>query len=697
MNRNINYDENKNVEDEDIGFDSPLYDINLYDKHYLITVGKERRLVSKKNHYYFPVYIVNEKTVYRQIGAFEFESVEKTPENRKKTFLDKDGDLDLNRLGDLILYSFANYDFFKSLDIHVNESKINDIEIAWQMKSKKRTLGDLEKGSDSDSDEEDPLKIHSKDMKKTKQMEKIEESLKDGVFVKDPTIKPPSNLLEETKVDSKKNKKEFKDSSKAEWIEKFMKNNNFAIVETNDNGDCLFDTIRLAFQQIGQKTTIQKLRAIVANQADDAIFEQYRNIYMSALSQKENIPRDMKMLKKTNLELKKRMENTTVREEKVRIKKDAEEVAKKYKFLKDDQESTDELLKEFDFMEGVDDLDKLRELINTSRYWADTWSISVLEKQLNVKIILLSEQSYDNGDLNSVLQCGQENYDVDTESEMSPPFYILTTYSGNHYRLISYKQKNIFKFSEIPYDIKIMVVIKCMEKNAGPYYRIKEFRKFKADIGVSSSVSEMNDDQEQSGSQESRLSYDPNVVFMYYNKSNGVPKAGKGSNEKMEDSQLSDYNELNAKKHKDWRKMLDDSWSAEFTLDGMKWLSVEHYYQGAKFRSKNRKFYELFSVDSGNEIGKDVELAKIAGSESGKKKSVILRQSSIKIDPDFYSGRNTEEREKALYAKFSQNQDLKEILLLTKNAKLMRFIPKDEPDVDHLLMKVRKTIHNERT
>ena len=700
MNRNINYDENKNLEDEDIGFDSPLYDINLYDKHYLITVGKERKLVAKKNHYYFPVYLVNEKMVYRQIGAFEFESVEKTQENRSKTFLDKEGDLDLNRLGDLILYSFANYDFFKSLDIQVNVSKVNDIETAYQMKSKKRNLADLEKSSDSDSDDESPLEIHSKDIKKTKEMEKSDTVLKDGIFTKELSMKLPANLLEETKIESKKNKKEFKDSSKAEWIEKFMKNNNYDIVETADNGDCLFDTVRLAYQQIGYKTSIEKLRAVVANEADEAIFEQYRNIYLSAVSQKDNIPRDMKMLKKTNLELKKRMENAGTREEKVQIKKDAEEVAKKYKFLKEDQESTDELLKEFVFMEGIDDLEKLRALIKTSTYWADTWAITVLENKLNVKILLLSEQSYDTGDLNSVLQCGQENDEVDPDTEISPPFYIMTTYSGNHYRLVSYKQKYIFKFSEIPYDVKIMVVIKCMEKNAGPYYRIREFRKFKADIGISTSTSG-NDREESSGNdgeedQETRLSYDPNVVFMYYNKSSGVPKAGKGSNEKISETETADYAELNAKKHKDWRKMLDDAWHTEFSLDGMKWKTVEHYYQGAKFKSKNRKFYELFSIDSGNEIGQDVEFARVAGSASGKKKSVVLRPATIKIDPDFYGSRNNEEREKALYAKFSQNQDLKEKLLLTKNAKLTHFIPKDEPEVDRLLMKVRKAIQNEK-
>ena len=53
-----------------------------------------------------------------------------------------------------------------------------------------------------------------------------------------------------------------------------------------------------------------------------------------------------------------------------------------------------------------------------------------------------------------------------------------------------------------------------------------------------------------------------------------------------------------------------------------------------------------------------------------------------------------EEREKAVFAKFSQNVVLKEVLLLTKDAKLMKMIPKEEPQTDYILMKVRETLKN---
>ena len=131
----------------------------------------------------------------------------------------------------------------------------------------------------------------------------------------------------------------------------------------------------------------------------------------------------------------------------------------------------------------------------------------------------------------------------------------------------------------------------------------------------------------------------------------------------------------------------------------MKWKTVEHYYQGAKFKKHNPHFYKLFSLDSDNEIAKDVDIAKAAGSLKGtykKGKTVVpLRPADIKIDPDFYGTRKTDEREKALYSKFSQNEDLKAIIIATRNAVLKKHVPKSKAETDHLLMKVRKQIQIE--
>jgi predicted NAD-dependent protein-ADP-ribosyltransferase YbiA (DUF1768 family) len=92
-------------------------------------------------------------------------------------------------------------------------------------------------------------------------------------------------------------------------------------------------------------------------------------------------------------------------------------------------------------------------------------------------------------------------------------------------------------------------------------------------------------------------------------------------------------------------------------------------------------------------------LAKAAGSQEGVfkkgKKEVPLRPKEIHIDADFYGNRRLEEREKALYAKFSQNEELKTMLIATKNAVLKQFVPKQVAEPDYLLMKVREKIIRE--
>jgi hypothetical protein len=61
------------------------------------------------------------------------------------------------------------------------------------------------------------------------------------------------------------------------------------------------------------------------------------------------------------------------------------------------------------------------------------------------------------------------------------------------------------------------------------------------------------------------------------------------------------------------------------------------------------------------------------------------------MDPDFYGERNIEERKNALEAKFQQNADLKEILRLTRLAKLMIFARHSSAEIDVPLMQLRKT------
>lgn len=691
--KGIHFEQSRDLDDIDIGYESNLYEITIFGRIHTVATGKHRKVPDLRHTYYVSIYLIYKGRVKAQIGAFEFESSDKSEKAQIQPFLDKEGDLDLNRFSDMIFYHFADDKFFYDTHTELSPAEISELESEYISEQlSKRMNTDIEE--EILTEETGALILTDTDLRKTKNKEinpgfiSADSLLKSGVFEYDKTKKAVETLLEETKDQAAIIRKEYqkgKHREKAPWIEKYMQNREFAIIETVTQGDCFFDTVRIAFSQIGYNTTIDKLRALLISELTDEQYDLYRTLYINTVLEKEDIVRRMKTLIKTNTEIKKRLEKTSDKSDRDKIIKSAREVEKEYKGLKEGLSLANEMLTEVDFMKGIDTIDGLREFIKRPSFWADAWGISVLEEKLNIKFLIFSEKSYDTGDHNNVFHCGNESND----STPTPNYYIMTTYSGKHYRLISYKNKYIFKFSEIPYDVKVQVVIKCLERNAGAFYKIQDFRNFKSKLGLSAEEGAKDADEEEDST---APRYDKDTVFMFYNKSNGVPKAGKGSGELIDNKSILEYAGLNKAESKDWRKKLDDYWIAEFTIDSQKWSSVEHYYQGSKFKKQNPDFTKLFSLDSDSEISKDIDKARKAGS----KPSNDLRPANIKMDIDFSGGRNDVERERAVYAKFSQNVDLRNLLTSTRSAKLMKYIVKSPAETDYILMRVRAKLMEEK-
>jgi len=698
------YEENRHLEEEDMGHESPVYQIILYDKIFLVAIGKERRLIQKKNTYYFPIYLLNKTKVQTQIGAFEFESSRDTPEERSKPFLDSSGDLDLNRLGDPVFYSFSNYDYFHDITLDITPMVVKELEANYIKEKSERSVegpnGPKDESDDEEVEELNPFELAQEDVKQSKAAIKTNKVLKDGIFTIDKTIQRVHMLPEETKADAQKIKGEFVATERTSWIEKFMKNNKFNIVETNNNGDCFFDAVRIAHEQIGHITTIAKLRALVAKDATLDKFQFYKEQYNNTLTEIESTKKELSQLSKENKNLKKRLESIEDKETRATVIKQANSIVQQHKALLEKQKINTEFLHEYRHMENIRSLTQFQEYIQTPSYWADDWAINVLEQELNIKLIIFSEKAFDDDNLNHVLQCSISNLKED--EKFNPEHYIMVSYTGNHYELISYDSKFIFNFSEIPYDVKVMVVIKCMERNSGLFAQIPEFSDFKQKLGIQPDESDEDtdeDEEEQTIKGGGKITgLDKATVLTFHDKASKSIRPGKGENEKIDLNKIHEYTDLAVVK--DWRKMLDDDYVSIFTLENKKWKTVEHYYQAAKFKKHNPHFYNKFSLDdTKSDIAKDVGLAKAAGSQYGiykkGKKDIPIRPNTINIDPDFYGARKTEEREHALYAKFSQNQELKYMIIATKNAVLQHFIPKQKAEKDYLLMKVRAKLQME--
>jgi hypothetical protein len=372
---------------------------------------------------------------------------------------------------------------------------------------------------------------------------------------------------------------------------------------------------------------------------------------------------------------------------------EATDLATKYKKLEKHVTETQTIQGEYTgYMKDIDSLDKMRAYVRTSSYWADTWSISTLERVLNVKFILFSEEAYDDKALDSVLNCGEVNLELQQRKQFHPDHYIIVTLNHQHYRLITYKEKPILTFHEVPFDVKMLVLNKCLERTSGPYYMIQDFRNFKSKFGINPDEGTPHNYEDEVG--EGEL-YESDVAFIFYESASAVTKPGKADGEKIPKSKIPVFEDL--AKIRDWRKQLADEWiDTPILIDRHRWASVQHYLEGAKYKKGYPDIYLQFSLDSESELSKDVKKAKahkglLAVAEAIDKKTKAPK--APKVDLDYHLGRDVEERELALRAKFTTNEKMRALLKHTHLALLLRKEKRGTPPVpDMLLMKIRKEL-----
>ena len=498
----------------------------------------------------------------------------------------------------------------------------------------------------------------------------------------------------QTKETAQAEHAEYKKQPDQPWIQTHMQNNNFGITDNEGGGDCLFAVIRDAYRTRGKYVEVPELRRKLAAEATEEVFQGYKEQHTMTAESIAATSAEMRKLIDANAGLKQRLERTTEAKEQQAVIAESRRNSAQFKRLKSEVALSKELLQDFHFMKNVNTLEDFREMLKSCAFWADTWAISTLERVLRVKLILLSSERFHAGEMGGVLQCGQLNDRVlEDQGSFEPEFYIMAEHTGSHYKLITYKGEALLTFREIPYDIKVMVVEKCMERNAGPYNLIPQFRTFREEElglkGVEEDQAVRTSVPEASHASHAPL-YDDAIVFQFYSKSMDKPLPGTGSGETIERADIPKFAEL-AKETPQWRKMLSNLWEPPgddrakplFELDGHKWRTLEHYLQGSQFRKENPKHYLNFSLDSDSDVSKSPALLKDD------------KRTDIKIDADF-GAREEKEREDAQHAKYSQNSYLADMLLNTRNAKLVQFRRGKPPITCDELMRVRHRLQREK-
>ena len=647
----VNYPQLSAIDDDDVGYDANLYETNIDGVDIVIALGQIKFSFIESSVVYFPVYAVKNSKVDGKIGVYEVMS------DMQPFIVDDDEDINIDKLGDILLFSFVDASFLQDKVTPVAHYDNTPID-----ETTNEIADDIAYDHDDDHDDDDNKQNN-----------------------------PYSKLNEQDEKQASIERNAYKRSKDESWVNTFMKNNNFSIIENEGGGDCLFAAIRDGLSRVGITVSVDDLRDTLANEATEEVFNEYREMYRLAENEVISTERALKELQGKHRDLKKRATVNKDRDVSKQLIEQGKRISQEHNTAKLERHNAKSILEEFKFMKNVDTLEKFKIKLKTCDFWGETWAISTLERVMNIKLVLLSERSFVDKDTDNVITCGQLNDTVlEKRGIFSPEHYIILEYVGNHYRLITYKGRGAFSFSELPYDIKMLIVNKCLERAAGSFYLIPEFRKLLSDKQLV-----INDEQDDMATlSENKVLYDDNVVFQFYSKSSGQPQPGKGSGEKIPDQLRTEYAELASIKN--WRKMLSNFYESEFELSGHRWKSVEHYYQASKFKENNPDFSLSFSLDMNpeGELSKDPVMAKAAGGKTGKYKGKIIRTKEISIDPNFFNGKNNISMKAAQLAKFSQNVDLKKMLLATKNAKLVHFSRGTPPVIFNSLMEVRRELNN---
>ena len=571
INSKQKYEEKENIDKNDIGLDSELYEYFYNDIKIIISLGKINNTKINMGLLFTPIYLIYKKKVVSKIGILEIEPT--------SNIYDEEGDIDLNKCNEPLFFNFVNKTY-------------------------------LSKYSDNTEISEDTNE--TEDMKHT-----------------------------------------YNEEMNDVWINDFMGSEKYTIKDNDGNGDCFFLALIDAFSTINENKNVNELREILVKNVSVSIYESYKQIYNSCIESINDNNNKIKNIQKINKDLEQKIKNTNIVGEHYDIICNAKKKSDEYNNYIQENNSSRELLNEYEFMSTVESYDDFKNILMSNIFWADTWAISVIERELNIKIILLSSENYENGDIDNVLLCSQENNDTN----YNPECYIIMDYNGLHYKLISYNYNSVFNIETLPNEVKELIHIKCQENEGGTYKYI---------------------DNKQTTNSEDNIYYDikENTEFMISPKSSDKPKPGCGNGEKILMNNIIKYKELNNVKN--WRQKLSTYNISPFTLDNLKWNTIEHYYQGSKFKNIDSNYYKSFSLDSDSYYNNDPTLAK---KEINKK---------IKLcDIDFNSEKVLED---AYKQSINENSELKKILLLTKGAKLKLYCHKRQPIEMSWLMTIRKNI-----
>lgn len=291
------------------------------------------------------------------------------------------------------------------------------------------------------------------------------------------------------------------DEDTTQWIRAYLMNEHFKIRDKGGAGDCLFYALASAINDysvnnkgngvpVFSTQDVTTLREIVADKVTEEDLDNYLTIYKDVDKRKRQLSRDIKKYIEEHRRISDNFKQTTIEARRKELVIENKEIKKAVKKLEGQLLEAKQMLSEFKYMKSIRTLRDFKSFIMTSSFWGDEMAIGLLQKHFNFKAIILSQDIFVNSiqsvqlplnegfvkNMKNIIQCGSTSLGGVDE----PYFYIVLNYTGNHYQVVSYRNKESFTFKEIPFALKLAIMRGCMKSdlNAG-YGKIKGFVDFR--------------------------------------------------------------------------------------------------------------------------------------------------------------------------------------------------------------------------
>ena len=351
LDRSISYPELKRVDADDLKKEANLYQIEFETPKIskidiIVAIGNAKNTFEDKNVTYFPIYLVKTNKKVVQIGLYEVEST------NVGEYTDEKNNLEVEKMGDPLIYTFVTRDMLKNLRL-VPEAFISEMEEDDEEE-------DLEEGEIIQTKEERVF---------LKSEEELIPEIRRDLFILTKGVPIPALLREETKKDAKTYKDRFKETGKSNWVESFMENDNYYILDNEGGGDCLFATLRDAFSQIAQQTSVVKLRNRLSEEATEEIFQNYKKQYEEAMQSVVNDTQKIAELEAAHQDFKNKYNATLDREEKKKLTEAGKKIKEQRDRIIKEKTISQQYANEYKFMKKVQDLNAFKKKIRTCEFW----------------------------------------------------------------------------------------------------------------------------------------------------------------------------------------------------------------------------------------------------------------------------------------------------------------------------------------